>query len=96
MALNTDIREYYAYSFETVAESDSGRLLQDFLALRMPRLFLYGEAHRSLSYLPKLRASDVDVQEIPNSAHFLFYDNPAAAFDEIGRLVSDKASKASN
>ena len=72
MALNTDVRAYYTYSFETVAESDSGRLLQDFFALPMPRLFLYGEANRSLSYLAKLRISDVNVQEIPKSAHFLF------------------------
>jgi len=33
MALNVDIRGYYAYSFETVAESDSGRLLEEFIDL---------------------------------------------------------------
>jgi pimeloyl-ACP methyl ester carboxylesterase len=34
MALNVDIRGYHAYSFETVAESDSGRLLDEFIACR--------------------------------------------------------------
>jgi hypothetical protein len=33
MALNTDVRAYYSYSFETVSESDSGRLLDEFLSL---------------------------------------------------------------
>ncbi|HEY1791089.1 MAG TPA: alpha/beta hydrolase, partial [Verrucomicrobiae bacterium] len=72
MALNVDIRGYYTYAFETVSESDSGRLIEEFLALPIPRLFLYGEANKTLSYLPRLRASSVQVREIPSSAHFLF------------------------
>jgi hypothetical protein len=38
MALNAEIHTYYAYSFQAVAESDSGL-----------RLFLYGEANKTLS-----------------------------------------------
>jgi pimeloyl-ACP methyl ester carboxylesterase len=87
MALNIDVRAYHAYSFQTVAESDSGVLLEEFLALRMPRLFLYGEANRHLSYLHRLRGSDVAVVEVPESAHFLFYDNPVATFRAIGTFV---------
>jgi pimeloyl-ACP methyl ester carboxylesterase len=87
MALNTDIRAYHTYSFETVAESDSSRLLQEFLNLPVPRLFLYGEANKSLSYLPLLRASSVEVCEIPASAHFLFYDNPIMTYEAIGKFV---------
>jgi pimeloyl-ACP methyl ester carboxylesterase len=87
LALNVDIRGYHAYSFETVAESDSGRLLGEFIDLPIPRLFLYGEANKSLSYLPTLRASDVRVREIPSSAHFLFYDNPVETFLTVGEFV---------
>jgi pimeloyl-ACP methyl ester carboxylesterase len=87
MALNVDIRGYHAYSFETVAESDSGRLFEEFIGLPIPRLFLYGDANRGLSYLPRLRASDVRVQEIPSSAHFLFYDNPVETFRAVGDFV---------
>ncbi|HEX5704664.1 MAG TPA: alpha/beta hydrolase [Pyrinomonadaceae bacterium] len=87
MALNVDIRGYHAYSFETVAESDSGRLLEEFIGLPVPRLFLYGEANKRLSYLPRLRASEVQVQEIPSSAHFLFYDNPVETFRAVGEFV---------
>jgi len=67
MALNVDIRAYHAYAFETVAESDSGRLIEEFLSLRLPRLFIYGDANKSLSYLPKLRRSNVQVKENPGS-----------------------------
>jgi pimeloyl-ACP methyl ester carboxylesterase len=87
MALNVDVRSYHAYSFETVAESDSGRLIEEFLALPVPRLFLYGEVNKGLSYLQRLRDSPVQVMEIPGSAHFLFYDNPVATFQAIGDFV---------
>jgi len=55
--------------------------------LPIPRLFLYGEANRAPSYLPRLRASDVRVQEVPSSAHFLFYENPVETFQAIGEFV---------
>ncbi len=87
MVLNLDPRAYYKYSFETVSESDSGRLMPAFLELRLPKLFLYGEANRTLSYLDRLRASDVTVKEIGSSAHFLFYDNPVATFETISEFL---------
>jgi len=92
MALNVDIRGYHTYSFATVDESDSGRLLEEFVALPVPRLFLYGEANKTLSYLPRLRASDVCVREIPSSAHFLFYDNPVETFQAVGEFVHSTAA----
>lgn len=96
MELNVDVRAYHAYSFQAVAESDSGRLLEDFLQLRLPRLFLYGEVNKTLSYLPRLRDSTVQVAEIPRAAHFLFYDNPAATFQAIGDFVHTHGSATSS
>jgi len=95
LALNIDVRAYHAYSFEAVAESDSGRLIAEFLQLPVPRLFLYGEANKTLSYLPRLRASAVQVTEIPGSGHFLFYDNPVATFQTIGDFVHAHAATSS-
>lgn len=92
MRLNVDVRGYHAYSFQTVAESDSGKLLEDFLQLNLPRLFLYGDANRSLSYLPRLRESSVQMKEIPHAAHFFFYDNPVATFKAIGEFVHEHAA----
>jgi pimeloyl-ACP methyl ester carboxylesterase len=87
MALNVDIRGYHAYSFETVTESDSGRLLDEFIDLRIPCLFLYGDANRGLSYLPRLRASDLIVHEIRSRGHFMFYDNPVDTFRAVGEFA---------
>jgi pimeloyl-ACP methyl ester carboxylesterase len=89
MALNLDARAYYTYSIETVKESDSGALLEEFLGLRMPKLFLYGDANRHLSYLGRLRASDVRVVEVPDSGHFVFYDNPVDMYRAIGTFVDE-------
>jgi pimeloyl-ACP methyl ester carboxylesterase len=87
MALNVDPRAYYAYSFETVRESDSGELFAEFVNLPLPKLFLYGEQNRTLSYLARLSASDVKVREISSSAHFLFYDNPVETFQAIAEFI---------
>ena len=87
LAMNTDARAYHAYSHETVRESDSGRLIEEFLSLNIPRMFLYGEVNRTLSYLDRLRRSAVEVAEIPGAAHFLFYDNPVETFAVIGEFV---------
>lgn len=87
MALNTDVRAYHSYSSHTVKESDSGTLLEEFLRIPVPRLFLHGDANRHLSYLPRLRDSDVAVREIPGGGHFLFYDNPMALYEEIGSFI---------
>lgn len=94
MALNTDRRAYYTYSFQTVRESDSGELLEEFLAIPVPKLFLYGEANRRLSYLPRLRENNVEVREVPKAAHFLFYDDPVTTFEEIARFLKITTSAA--
>jgi pimeloyl-ACP methyl ester carboxylesterase len=68
-------RAYYDYAFQTVEYSDHGNLLERFLNLPLPKCFLYGSENRHLSYLRRLRESDVTVIEIANAGHFLFYDD---------------------
>lgn len=87
LEMNTDARAYHAFSHEAVRESDSGALMEEFLELSIPRLFLYGDVNRSLSYLERLRESEVEVAEISRSAHFLFYDNPLESFAVIADFV---------
>jgi hypothetical protein len=88
MALNTDVRALYSYSLGTVRASDSGRLLDEFLTMPVPGLFLHGEANKTLSYIPMLRGSEVEVCEVPASAHFL----PVVTFQEIGKFVTKNAN----
>jgi pimeloyl-ACP methyl ester carboxylesterase len=81
-------RAYYDYVFQTVEYSDHGHLLDRFLALPLPKCFLYGSENRHLSYLQRLRESDCTVIGIKNAGHFLFYDAPddyAAALSSFAR-----------
>ena len=63
--------------FESMVElSDHGNLLNRFLALPLPRMFMCGEQNRSLSYLPRLADEGVELAGISHSAHFPMYSNP--------------------
>lgn len=87
LQLNTNVRSYYNYSFQTVEYSSTGELLTQFMDLKIPKLFIYGDENKTLSYIPKLVASGVPVKSIPDSNHFVFYDNPKDLYDEIGSFV---------
>ena len=75
--------------FESMVDlSDHGDLMAKFLSLPCPRMFMYGEQNSSLSYLTKLSANGVDLAEIPHSAHWPMYSNPAAMWEHIARFHS--------
>lgn len=71
-----------------VALSDHGRLLDRFLALPAPTMFMYGSQNDSLSYLDKLAAEGVELAEISRCAHFPMYSNPTEMWDRITRFVT--------
>jgi hypothetical protein len=87
LQLNTNVKSYYNYSFQTVKYSSTGELLEQYLAMDIPRVFIYGEENSSLSYIPKLRQNKMNVKEISGSNHFVFYDNPKELYDTIGEFV---------
>ena len=68
--------------------SDNGDLMARFLALPFPRMFMYGEQNRSLSYLGYLRENGVRLVEVPNCGHFPMYSNPPAMWDALAGLIS--------
>lgn len=70
--------------FESMVDlSDNSGLMERFLGLPCPRMFMYGEQNRSLSYLPHLAAHGVELAEIPYSAHWPMYSNPVAMWERI-------------
>lgn len=69
-------RAFYDYARETVAYSDRGNLLERFLALSIPKVFIHGSENAHLTYLPRLRDSHCDVVQIAYANHFPFHDNP--------------------
>lgn len=89
LQLNTNVKSYYNYSFQTVEYSATGELLKQYLSMEIPRVFIYGQENSSLSYIPKLHAHKMNVREIPDSNHFVFYDNPKELYDAIGEFIND-------
>jgi pimeloyl-ACP methyl ester carboxylesterase len=87
LQLNTNVRSYYNYSFQTVKYSATGELLAQYMAMKIPSVFIYGQENRTLSYLPSLLQNGMNVKEISNSNHFVFYDNPKELYDVIGDFV---------
>ncbi|SFP63529.1 alpha/beta fold hydrolase [Pseudomonas borbori] len=69
-----------------VALSDHGELMDKFLALPCPRMFMYGEQNASLSYLAYIKSQGVHLAEIRNCGHFPMYSNPTAMWERIAHL----------
>ena len=74
--------------FESMVElSDHGKLLTRFLALPLPRMVMYGEKNRSLSYLARLADEGVELAEISHSGHFPMYSNPVEMWCRITDFI---------
>lgn len=67
--------------------SDHGRLLERFLTLPMPRMFVYGEQSNTLSYLSTLAAGGVELTEISHSGHFPLYSNPPELWKQLTQFI---------
>jgi pimeloyl-ACP methyl ester carboxylesterase len=67
--------------------SDHGDLMTKFLALPCPLMFMYGEQNAGLSYLWRLKASDVELAEISYNGHFPMYSNPPETFRRISQFL---------
>ncbi|MEV6710876.1 alpha/beta hydrolase [Lentzea sp. NPDC051208] len=73
--------------FRSMVElADRGNLLQKFLSLPCPKMYLYGEQCAGLSYLPILDANGVELAEIPHSGHLPMYSNPVAMWRQIAEF----------
>jgi pimeloyl-ACP methyl ester carboxylesterase len=74
--------------FESMVElSDHGNLLNRFLALPLPRMFMYGEQNSSLSYLPRLADEGVELAEISHSGYFPMHSNPVQMWCRIADFI---------
>ena len=71
--------------------SDNGNLMEKFLGLRCPKMFMYGEQNASLSYLSHIQSHGVRLSEIPHCGHFPMYSNPALMWQVIGEFQLERA-----
>ncbi|WP_189157639.1 alpha/beta fold hydrolase [Lentzea pudingi] len=73
--------------FRSMVElADHENLLQGFLSLPCPKMYLYGEQCAGLSYLPLLDANGVELAEIPHSGQLPMYSNPVAMWRQIAEF----------
>lgn len=80
--------------FRSMVElSDSGDLINKFLGLPLPKMFMYGEQYASLSYLPHIQAHGVRLSEISRCGHFPMYSNPALMWREIAKFQSEQGER---
>lgn len=73
--------------------SDHGALLERFLALPMPRMFMYGEQNNNLTYLPTLDQHGVELAEITDCGHFPMYSNQPQMWIHIARFITGSAGE---
>ncbi|KAJ5703658.1 hypothetical protein N7493_011583 [Penicillium malachiteum] len=67
--------------------SDGEDLLGMFLRLPFPKMFMFGEENRGLSYLSHLESEGVALAEIPDSGHFPMYSNPVEMYRRIAGFL---------
>lgn len=63
--------------------SDNGDLMNKFLNLPCPKMFMYGEQNNSLSYLKDIQSEGVKLSEISECSHFPMYSNPPLMWREM-------------
>lgn len=67
--------------------SDTDNLFARFTGLPCPKMFVYGDQNRSLSYLGNLMTHGVQLAEIERSGHWPMYSNPMALWTRLGQFI---------
>jgi pimeloyl-ACP methyl ester carboxylesterase len=70
-----------------VTLSDNAALMDKFLGLPCPKLFMYGAQNAGLSYLPHIQANGVRLAPIAACGHFPMYSNPQAMWQQIAAFI---------
>lgn len=68
--------------------SDDGELMDKFLSLPCPKMFMYGEKNQYLSYLSHIESHGVQLAEIPYCGHFPMYSNPVRMWESIALNIT--------
>lgn len=69
--------------------SDNAGLMERFLGLPCPKMFMYGEQNASLSYLSDIASKGVELAEIPECGHFPMYANPPEMWRRLNEFISN-------
>ncbi len=78
---------WHDYCRSIVHYSDNTPLLEQFIQLEIPKMFIYGQENSHLSYLPRLRQTNTHVVEVPGSNHFTCHSNPEFHYGAIADFL---------
>ncbi len=81
-------KAFYDYCPSLVRYSNNGQLIDKFLSLKIPKLFVHGSENSGLSYIPELNKNGCEVAEISDSNHFPHHDNPIEFYDVISNFLN--------
>jgi pimeloyl-ACP methyl ester carboxylesterase len=93
--LRTNIRStraWYDYCKSLVACSDREPLLDWFLQLGLPRMFVCG-AENALPYLHLLPQGGIEVAQIQKSSHFPHHSNPRQFYSVVAQFLAKWTSR---
>ena len=81
------------YSRSLVDLSDAGVLFRAFRDFQGPRLFVFGEEHAELSYLPKLAGLGIGTCSVPASEHYPHHTNPGYFYRALANWLPTARTK---
>jgi pimeloyl-ACP methyl ester carboxylesterase len=81
-------KAYADYSCSIVDYCDNIALLNKFITLSIPKLFIYGSQNRQIPYLTELEKQGCPLKEVPESGHFPAYDNPRSYYAIIADFIT--------
>lgn len=67
--------------------SDKAGLMERFLGLTCPKMFMYGDQNASLSYLSHIADNGVELAEIAECGHFPMYANPPEMWRRMSQFI---------
>jgi pimeloyl-ACP methyl ester carboxylesterase len=76
----------FYYVCPSLVEGAKKSLIEDFLNLECPKIFIHGSENH-FSYLPVLQNSSCAVNEIPESNHFPYIDNPNFFYKTLSHFL---------
>lgn len=84
-------KAFYDYCNWLVENCDNPNTFNEYLNLKLPRIYIYGSENREkLTFLKRLKDADCEISEISNSNHFPFYDNPDEFYDVVREFLTTK------
>ena len=81
-------RAYFDYCRSIVDYSDGSPLLEQFIELPMPKLYIHGSANSHLPHLGRLAEAGVPVVSVPDSDHFPALTNPSYYYGAISNFIN--------